>query len=85
LLLLFFHIQHDGEVVCDPEGTVVPDLDAARRQALVAAREMWADAIPQERDLSGHRFVLADQQGSHHLIVPFTDALPEGLRRRLSA
>ena len=85
MLLLFFHIQHDGDVVRDLEGTVVPDLNAARSQALVAAREMWADAIPLERDLSGHSFVLADASGRHHLTVPFIEALPEGLRRRLSA
>jgi len=34
-------------------------------------------------DLSDSKFVIADEHGEHVLVVPFVDALPEGLQKRL--
>lgn len=38
----YFHIPEPNS---DPEGTELPDLAAARREALLAAREILANAI----------------------------------------
>jgi hypothetical protein len=41
----YFHLQAGGQVVPDDEGTDLPDLSAAQREAIQSAREMLADAI----------------------------------------
>lgn len=83
--LFYFH-RRSGSVSCDdPDGSDLPDLAAAREEALAAARDLWAEAIVRNEDLSDSRFVIADPQGKLHLIVPFADALPDGLRTRLGS
>jgi hypothetical protein len=67
----------------DPDGSDLPDVDAAREEALAAARELWASAMLDGKDLSDQLFVIADKHGEHVGVVPFTGALPEGLRQRL--
>lgn len=81
--LFYLHSRCSDMLARDPDGSELPDLDAARREALAAARELWAEAIMHGKDLSACTFVIADEQGRQFLIVPFTDALPEGLRKRL--
>ncbi len=79
----FLHQRRDGTLIEDPDGSRVPNLGAARQEALAAARDLWADAILNGEDLTDHQFVITDERGAHVLIVPFIDALPEGLQRRL--
>lgn len=82
--LFYLHSRCDGVLVEDPDGSELPDLAAARVEALAAARELWAEAIFAGQDLSNCQFLVADALGREHLVVPFIDALPESLRRRLS-
>lgn len=79
----FLHQRRDGSLIEDPDGSRVPSLEVARQEALAAARDLWADAILKGDDLTDHQFVITDERGAHVLIVPFIDALPEGLQRRL--
>ena len=81
--LFFLHQRRDGALIEDPDGSRLPSLEAARHEALAAARDLWAEAICKGEDLSDHQFVITDEHGGHVLIVPFIDALPEGLQRRL--
>jgi hypothetical protein len=39
----YFHLQHGGELLIDPEGTELPDCDVARQEALRSARELLAN------------------------------------------
>lgn len=41
----YFHVKDGAELIKDQEGSELPTPDAARRQALKSARELWADAI----------------------------------------
>ena len=82
--LFYLHSRCDGVLVEDPDGSELPDVATAREEALAAARELWAEAIFAGHDLSNCQFVVADALGQQHFIVPFIDALPEGLRKRLS-
>lgn len=76
----FFHVRAGEIIIADPDGSHLPDLVAAHRAALEYARHMWAAAIIEQRDLSGHRFEIADEAGVTLLTVPFKEALPAGLQ-----
>lgn len=79
----FLHIEDGVQRIEDEEGSDLPSLSAAREEALGSARELWAAAILQQRDLSARRFVVTDEKGRVLATLPFSDALPSGLRRRL--
>ena len=79
----YLHTQRDGVLIEDPDGSDLPDVETARQEALAAARDLWASAMTSGRDLTDHKFVIADKTGEHLLVVPFVDALPEGLQKRL--
>lgn len=81
--MFYLHRQMNGELVEDPDGSDLPDSEAAKEEALAAARSLWAAAIIKGIDLSDDSFVVTSEQGEQLLIMPFTDALPEGLRKRL--
>lgn len=73
----FYLHLHDGlERIEDHEGSELPDLAAARIEALDSARQLWAAAILSRRDLSRHRFEIVDAQGSVLAAVLFIEALP---------
>lgn len=65
----------------DPDGSELPDLDAARAEAIGAARHLWAEAILAGRDLPDWSFEIADGQGRLLATVSFGEALPRSLRR----
>jgi hypothetical protein len=79
----FLHIEDGVQRIVDEEGSDLPSLSAARDEALASARELWAAAIIEQRDLSGRKFVVTDEKGRVLATLPFSDALPPGLRRRL--
>lgn len=82
--LFYFHHQRRGELLRDPDGSEVPDVVAARNEALDAARELWSSAILTGSDLTDDTFVIAEEATGYILMVPFIDALPERLRSPLS-
>lgn len=79
----YLHFTRGGGLVEDPEGSDLPDLEAARQEALAAARDLWANAIVDGRDLSEQQFVIANEDGQSVLVLSFVEALPDGLRQRL--
>ena len=85
MMRYFLHIEDGSERIVDEEGSDLADLAAAREEALASARQLWAEAMIEQRDLSHRRFLVMDGAGACLLIVPFSDALPIGLRRRLRA
>jgi hypothetical protein len=77
----FYLHLHDGKSrVEDPEGSDLPDLAAARQEALASARQLWAAAIIAQDDLTSHHFEITDAAGTLLLILWFSDALPPALR-----
>lgn len=81
----YLHLELEGRLVEDPDGSELPDLNAARAEALAAARDLWAAAIIKGEDLSDRRFIIFDEHGTEHVAFAFIDALPEGLRKRFAA
>jgi len=64
----FLHLVDGDDVICDPEGSDLPSIAAAREQALLSAREILAEAIK----LGSRRvpcFVVAVSEGGNEVAV----------------
>src|SRR5260370_34670271 len=72
----YFHLQADDQIVPDDEGVDLPDLSAAEHEAILAARELLAEAIKSGRTEVPEAFVIADEERRALAIVPFTTVLP---------
>lgn len=79
----FLHIDDGTQRIEDEEGSDLPDLAAAREEALGAARQLWAAAILAGQDIAARRFVITDGDGNVMDTVDMDGALPEKLARRL--
>jgi hypothetical protein len=77
----YFHLREDGELIPDEEGIDLPDLSAARREAIAAARELLAEAIKDGKPNVPEAFVIADEAGRELDTVPLAVVLPESLKR----
>ena len=74
--LYYMHIKdHDGGVTADPEGSDLPDLDAARQEVVLAARQIMSWGVLEGKPPDGNAFVITDEGGSVLLEFPFKDAL----------
>jgi hypothetical protein len=73
---LFFLNVRDGDfVVRDPEGTEFANLEAARVEALAAAREVLGDAIKTGQGQDNRQYEITDEAGQVLATVPLMDAL----------
>jgi hypothetical protein len=72
----FFHIRTGGQVLVDHEGTWLADADAARQEALTAARHILADAIRSGNEVIPEAFVIADSEGRELETLPFALVFP---------
>jgi len=79
----FLHIDDGTQRIEDEEGSDLPDLAAAREEALGAARQLWAAAILAGQDIAARRFVITNGDGNVMDTVDMDEALPEKLARRL--
>jgi hypothetical protein len=80
MVRFYFHQRTRNGLVEDPDGSELPDLEAAIAEALVAARHLWAEAILQQLDRAGESFEITDARGNILTSVFLRDALPESLR-----
>ena len=77
----YFHLQADDQIVPDDEGVELPDLSAAEHEAILAARELLAEAIRCGRPEIPEAFVITNEEGRALAVVPFTTVLPRPLRK----
>lgn len=71
----YFHVRDGDALIEDPDGSDLPDLEAARAEALLAAREAVAEALRAGRAVDGRRFEIADDAGRVLASVGFRDVL----------
>jgi hypothetical protein len=76
----YFHLRMGEEVIADQEGSDCLDISAARREALVAARQILADAIRSGNDDTPEALVIADSEGRELATVPLAVVLPKRLK-----
>jgi hypothetical protein len=77
----YFHLQDGGDLVEDADGTELADVDAARQEAILAARDVLSDAIRAGRPKVPEAFVIADEAGRKLDVVPFSAVLPEPFKK----
>lgn len=70
----FLNLRHRGELVQDVEGADYTNLEAARTDAILSAREIMANRVMRGKRAEGGRFEIVDDKGEVVLAVPFEDA-----------
>ena len=78
----YFHLSGGNEITLDEEGTELPDLSAAKGEAVLAARELLADAIKSGDPDVPEILVIADGTGRPLANIPLTTVLPKSLKNR---
>ncbi|SCB58543.1 hypothetical protein GA0061105_10510 [Rhizobium aethiopicum] len=73
----YFHIKHADYVVPDPDGETFPDLDAARKEAGEALRELVARAILSNQAELPQAIEIRDTQGHLAAEVHIEAAIPQ--------
>ena len=74
-MLFFFHIHDGTSIIEDFDGTDLPDLTAARVEALASARDLLADRVRAGQVVDGQHFEITDESGAIVGKVMFKDAL----------
>ena len=74
----YLHQQFANGLIEDPDGTEAVDLTAAKHEAILAARQLLANAILTGVLPLGTAFQITDEAGRMLVTVPFSDALPPG-------
>ena len=70
----YFHLYNDITAM-DPEGKILPHLDAARANGVKEAREMMMETVAEGRINFSHRIDIADDAGAVAETVMFGDAV----------
>jgi hypothetical protein len=71
----YFHIRRGKEVVMDEEGVDLPDVEAARKEGLLAAREILAEMVLHNEVVDGQEFQIADDRGIVVATIPFRSVI----------
>jgi hypothetical protein len=71
----YFHICTGSDLTRDADGSDLPDLDAARKQAVKMACRAWSERPPDNAD--NETFEITDESGEVVLKVPFSEAFAE--------
>ena len=72
----YFHVRSGSDLARDPEGSDLPDIDAARKQAVGMACRAWSERPPESTD-NNETFEITDEAGQVVLKVPFSEAFAE--------
>jgi hypothetical protein len=74
----YFHMRTGERVDRDTDGAEMPNLEAARAEALQSAREILAEAIKAAKSDLLDCLVIADEEGQELATVSLKDALSKG-------
>lgn len=69
----FFHVFND-DITIDDEGAELPDLDAARANAIKSARGLACHSISKGHLNLDHRIEITDEAGARRMTVTFREA-----------
>jgi hypothetical protein len=84
--VFYLHIRKGDEVFLDPDGSNLPDVEAARVKAIEGIRDLLAAAIKRgDDDMLDEAIIITDQAGQELMIIPYIEALPPRLRTALSS
>jgi hypothetical protein len=77
----YFHLRVGAELITDDQGVDLPDFPAAQREAILAAREVLAEAIKTGKSEVPEAFVIADEAGRELGSIPLATVLPGPLKK----
>jgi len=80
MLRFYFDVLNGDQVSQDLDGIDFADLDTALAEALQGARDLVAEGIMRNEDVSGQSFVIRDGTGEVVATVPFRETLPGRLK-----
>ena len=69
--MYFFHIERDGEVISDLEGSNLPDLESAKQEARGAAREILSQQVLNGEVYVDQAIVITRDDGIVLHTIPF--------------
>jgi hypothetical protein len=75
----YFQWKNGEELTPDEEGSELPDVEAARREAVHSVRELLAHAIKVGEAKVPEALVITDETGRALHVLPLTAVLPESL------
>ena len=75
--VFYFHLQYNGGLSRDDEGSEFPTLSAAKEEARTTARNMLIEAIKFEHKSVPNALVVADDTGRTLHTLRFAAFLPE--------
>ena len=75
----YLHIRKGRDFTEDTEGVELPDVAAARAEALASAREILVESIKGSKQETADCFVITDANGRELATVWLRDALPANL------
>jgi hypothetical protein len=81
----YFHLRAGDQLIPDVQGQDLPDVSAARREAILSAREILAGAIRAGQAMVPDAFVISDEAGRALDTVPLAEVLPEPLKKQAGA
>jgi hypothetical protein len=71
----YFHIRAHGNVEYDLEGIELPDPDAARREAIAAARDMVVEAVVGDTVIDQREIEVVSDSGELVATVPLQSVI----------
>lgn len=74
----FFHVREGQALSRDSEGQILPNVDAARGEAIAASREILGDKLLHGGSLNTRQIEIADETGHVVDVVSINDVLYEG-------
>ncbi|WP_404809965.1 DUF6894 family protein [Microvirga lenta] len=78
----YCHIRQGKQLIQDPEGVDLPDLDAAQVQAIQGIRDVLAEGVRRgDGDGLDDVLVITDEAVQELLTIPFIEALPPRFRQ----
>ena len=80
MAIFYFHLKNGDELIVDEEGATLPDLAAARHEALQSAREILAAAIRTGTPSVPEAVVVMDGSGRVVDSLRLAAVLPQPLR-----
>ena len=76
----YLDVLDSDQSIQEPEGIDFADLQTALAKAAEGARDLVAHGIIQNEDVSGHVFLIRNEQNEVVATVPFRETLPGRLR-----
>ena len=71
----YFHVREGGELSRDTEGQDLPNVEAARREAIAASREILGDKLLHGGSLNSRTIEISDETGHVVDVVSSSDVL----------